>query len=546
MISGGFFSKQKQIPRFFRGGNLLFFFSFLLFFSTTACQTVDFFNRTGSAEKITVNVEKGGNLLTGTCVAGSTVEQALQELKVKYQPEDIITPVLSTVLSEDTTVKITSVTFEEEQKEQPIPFKSLTVQNESIPEGETYIIQAGQNGSEKITIKSTYEDGVLVSQVTSERNVIRDAVPEILMYGVKAEHAPIQIPGKIVYISNGSAWLLENTTGNRIPIVTSGDLDGRVLDLSSDGEWLLYSRKTQNDAINSLWMLHITDWNAKPIDLRISNVIHFAAWLPGEARRLLYSTVTPQESAPGWKANNDLLFRLVSDTGMLMEDETIIQANDEGPYSWWGTEFYLSKDGRTLLYATPSSIGKIDRLTGEKKELTKIQPYEKTRSDWAWIPGVTWSSDETAAFFAFHGEIEGTTKSYDPTDFNIGKINLTDGQAAEIKSGTGLFSQPAASPLFEDGSSYIAYMQTISPLQSESSRYRIMLMDSDGGNAKAVFPLDEEDYVTPQRVIWSPTTVANQSWIAIIYKNNIWLVNPFTGIYNQITIDQSVTKMIWK
>ena len=546
MISGGFFSKQKQILRFFQGGNLLLFFSFLLIFSANACQTVDFLNRTGSAEKITVNVEKGGNLLTGTCAAGSTVEQALQELKVKYQPEDIITPVLSTVLSEDTTVKITSVTFEEEQKEQPIPFKSLTVQNESIPEGETYIIQAGQNGSEKITIKSTYEDGVLVSQVTSERNVIRDAVPEILMYGVKAEHAPIQIPGKIVYISNGSAWLLENTTGNRIPIVTSGDLDGRVLDLSSDGEWLLYSRKTQNDAINSLWMLHITDWNAKPIDLRISNVIHFAAWLPGEARRLLYSTVTPQESAPGWKANNDLLFRLVSDTGMLMEDETIVQANDEGPYSWWGTEFYLSKDGRTLLYATPGSIGKIDRLTGEKKELTKIQPYEKTRSDWAWIPGVTWSSDETAAFFAFHGEIEGTTKSYDPTDFNIGKINLTDGQAAEIKSGTGLFSQPAASPLFEDGSSYIAYMQTISPLQSESSRYRVMLMDSDGGNAKAVFPLDEEDYVTPQRVIWSPTTVANQSWIAIIYKSNIWLVNPFTGIYNQITIDQSVTKMIWK
>jgi len=546
MISGGFFSKQKQILRFFQGGNLLLFFSFLLIFSANACQTVDLLNRTGSTEKITVNVEKGGNLLTGTCAAGSTVEQALQELKVKYQPEDIITPVLSTVLSEDTTVKITSVTFEEEQKEQPIPFKSLTVQNESIPEGETYIIQAGQNGSEKITIKSTFEDGVLVSQVTSERNVIRDAVPEILMYGVKAEHAPIQIPGKIVYISNGSAWLLENTTGNRIPIVTSGDLDGRVLDLSSDGEWLLYSRKTQNDAINSLWMLHITDWNAKPIDLRISNVIHFAAWLPGEARRLLYSTVTPQESAPGWKANNDLLFRLVSDTGMLMEDETIVQANDEGPYSWWGTEFYLSKDGRTLLYATPGSIGKIDRLTGEKKELTKIQPYEKTRSDWAWIPGVTWSSDETAAFFAFHGEIEGTTKSYDPTDFNIGKINLTDGQAAEIKSGTGLFSQPAASPLFEDGSSYIAYMQTISPLQSESSRYRIMLMDSDGGNAKAVFPLDEEDYVTPQRVIWSPTTVANQSWIAIIYKSNIWLVNPFTGIYNQITIDQSVTKMIWK
>ena len=58
--------------------------------------------------------------------------------------------------------------------------------------------------------------------------------------------------------------------------------------------------------------------------------------------------------------------------------------------------------------------------------------------------------------------------------------------------------------------------------------------------------IEYEDYVTPQKLIWAPTTDTAQTWVALIYESNIWLVNPFTGIYNQITIDQSVTKMIWE
>ena len=34
---------------------------------------------------------------------------------------------------------------------------------------------------------------------------------------------------------------MEGSTANRIPLVTSGDLDGRVLKLSRDGNWLLYT-----------------------------------------------------------------------------------------------------------------------------------------------------------------------------------------------------------------------------------------------------------------------------------------------------------------
>ncbi|MHC1772032.1 MAG: G5 domain-containing protein [Flexilinea sp.] len=493
-----------------------------------------------------MTVERRGQSIQGQCPIGSTVMQALESLEVDYSTEDIISPALYEVLSENSVIKIVAVTSDESKSQRIVPFISQTIRNETLPEGETYIIQNGQNGLEEITTKSTYEDGFLVSQTVSDRILVKESIPEILMLGVKAGHAPIQIPGKILFTSNGSIWLMQNTTGDRIPLVTSGDIDGRILDLSSNGEWLLFSRVTKDDSINSLWMLHITDWNAEPISLRISDVIHFAAWLPGETLRILYSSVTPQDSAPGWKANNDLKLQVVSDTGMIMAQETLVETNEEGIYSWWGTEFSLSSDGKILAYANPGSIGLIDRLTGKKTRLITILPYEKTRSDWAWIPGMSWSADGASLVYSFHGDMSGVVQSFDPSDFNLGISNIDLSAQSEIRFETGLFSYPSVSPVFDDGNSYIAFLEAITPSESESSRYRIMIMNMDGSDSKVVFPLEGGGYVSPQKIFWAPVNLQNEAWISFIYQGNIWLVNPFTGIYNQITIDQSITDFIWE
>ena len=89
-----------------------------------------------------------------------------------------------------------------------------------------------------------------------------EPIPEILMRGAKAEYAPIKINGRLIYISDGNAWMMEGSTENRTPLVSSGDLDGRVLDLSSDGQWLLFSRTGRSTEVNGLWMLDLSDWNA--------------------------------------------------------------------------------------------------------------------------------------------------------------------------------------------------------------------------------------------------------------------------------------------
>ncbi len=176
----------------------------------------------------------------------------------------------------------------------------------------------------------------------------------------------------------------------------------------------------------------------------------------------------------------------------------------------------------------------------------KIQPYEKAQSDWAWIPGFSLSPDESVLYFSYHGDIRGETPTFNPADFNIGRFNRAENTVMVLLSEAGIFSQPTVSPLFEDGSYALAYLQSLNPNQSEGNRYRIMLTDENGSNNRAVFPLESSESVIPQKLYWAPTNKIRESWIAFIHHGNIWLVNPFTGIYNQITIDQSITTIIWE
>lgn len=477
----------------------------------------------------------------------ATVAEAIRAVGITVNDSDIVNPAMPMTIPADGIIRITRVTTEDITTEQVIPFQSQTVRNESIPDGETRLIQQGHNGTRQIVTRYTYEDGVQTAKAVVSAVTIKESVPEILMQGAKAEYAPIKINGRLIYISEGSAWMMEGSTENRTPLVSTGDLDGRVLDLSSDGQWLLFSRTGRSTEVNGLWMVKVNDWNAEPISLRVSNVLHFASWLPGNTRRFVYSSVEPSEQTPGWKALNDLRMQFVSDTGMLMTQEEILEPDDSGDYAWWGTEFALSDDARQLLFATPESLGLIDRLSGEKKELIHFTPYEKTRSDWAWIPGFSWNSENNGIFFTFHGKTDGEVQTFDPTDYHIASYDLNTGEFRTVIENAGLFSYPTISPLFSNGKSYLTWLQSELPQQVESERYRIMISDLDGENIRTVYPSKSSSgYITPQHLIWSPGVSQSSAWIAFLSDGNIWLVNPFAGIYNQITSDGTVSKFIWE
>lgn len=483
----------------------------------------------------------------GKAPSNYTIADVLNTIGITVNKADIVEPTLQSAIPADGIIRIIRVTTEDKTTEQQIPFQSQTVNNESLPEGETRIIQQGQNGLQQITTRYTFHDGVQTSKMTVSIVTARESVPEILMRGSKTEYAPIKINGKLIYISNGNAWMMEGSTENRTPLVSTGDLDGRVLDLSSDGKWLLFSRTGRSTEVNGLWMVDLSTWNAEPISLRVSNVLHFGQWLPGNTRRFIYSSVEPSDQAPGWKALNDLRMQFVSDTGMIMTQEELLPPDDSGTYNWWGTEFALSDDARQLLYASPENIGVIDRLTGEKRELIAFTPYEKTRSDWAWIPGFCWNTEENGLYFTFHGKTNGDTQTFDPTDYHIAHYDLTTGQFDTVVESAGLFSYPTVSPRYSNGKSYLSWLQNETPQQVESERCRIMISDPDGKNRRTVYPGQESSaYIKPQHLIWSPGESQNTAWIAFLSDGNIWFVNPFAGISNQITSDGTISKFIWE
>ena len=75
-----------------------------------------------------------------------------------------------------------------------IPFERQVVRNETIPEGQTRLVQAGVNGLQEVTYRRILEDGIETSKTAVKTVVLNDALPEIVMVGAQSSFAPLQIP----------------------------------------------------------------------------------------------------------------------------------------------------------------------------------------------------------------------------------------------------------------------------------------------------------------------------------------------------------------
>ncbi|WP_455140857.1 G5 domain-containing protein, partial [Candidatus Hodarchaeum mangrovi] len=68
------------------------------------------------------------------------------------------------------------------------------MRNESIPEGETRLVQAGVNGKQELTYRRVLENDVEISKSVVKIVVLQEAVPEIVMVGAQASFAPLPLP----------------------------------------------------------------------------------------------------------------------------------------------------------------------------------------------------------------------------------------------------------------------------------------------------------------------------------------------------------------
>lgn len=273
-------------------------FSFLIFLVLiiTACSA-----SLGGETLLDVRLRADDRIHKIQVAPGSTVQDALDQADLSLGPLDRIEPDVFVKLEDGMEITITRVYEEFEVEEVVVPFEQQLQPSEFLPEGDQQPLQLGENGIREITYRVVYEDGIEVSRTEIKSLTIKEPVPQIMLVGVQSSFTPLPIPGRLAYLSDGNAWVMEGTTANREPIITSGDLDGRIFDLSSDGEWLLFTRHVEGDeTINSLWAVNVDDPEVE-IDLQMQNVIHFAEWRPGSTTWVAVSTWNPETQPLGGK-----------------------------------------------------------------------------------------------------------------------------------------------------------------------------------------------------------------------------------------------------
>ena len=491
---------------------------------------------------------------------GSTVQQALKIAAVSLAETDKVEPILSTVLEDHTQVVVRRVKEEFYTEQVVLSFEHQELKNEALPEGERRLSQAGMNGLEEITYRRLFEDGVVVATNVFTTTILQEPKPEIEMVGTRSMTEAIALPGTLGYISAGNAWLIQSTTANRKLVISTGDLDGRIFSLSLDGKYLLFTRFiTTPESINSLWLADIKSEPIRIQDLKVNNVIHFAAFNDASTR-LAFSTADWQVGAPGWRANNDLSELMIYPDGTIASPEQILAPSAGGVYGWWGTEYAWSPDGLKFLFMRPDRVGIFDRQSETETSIVDIEPYQ-TGGNWAWTPSAAWSPDGKAVYTVDHVE-NGTAGLVESQRFDLITLPSAGGAIKTLVKDVGMFAQPVPSPDFRSAGEFeslpgenndqaeysVAYLQSLQPGKSDTSTYRLSSISQWGTDQKDLFPNAGEEGITPQRVAWSPTSVdeAGNFGIALVYKGNIWIIDAGTVIAQQITRDGLTTRIDWR
>lgn len=505
-----------------------------------------------AVKELYININIDGSTSHVTVRPGTTVREALSEFEIDINPLDRTSPPMYTVLEGGDTISVVRVVEEYVVERSIVPYTTQVLKNESLQEGERKLIQPGSNGIIETTYRILYEDGIEISRTISDTQLIQAAVSEIIMIGSQTPYSVIPIPGILAYISAGNAWIMRENTGVRIPVVTTGDLDGRVFAISPDGRWLLYTRSADSpDVVNTLWVARIDSEDELIFNLGVQNIIHFADWVPGVANGIVYSTAEASPSPPGWQANNDLVFMNFSEeTGWTSSPRISIEPNLGGVYGWWGTNYQYSPNGEKMVFSRPDGFGAVN------PELNIIQPYlniipVQTRSDWAWISPLSWSPDSNYIYFVDHVVEDALAAAEDSADFDLKAFPINGGAPVTLAEDVGMFAVSAASPIRhlpgEDNSFSVAFLKAANPAQSRSSEYQLMLMDRDGSNLDRIFPQGTGQGLAPQRFYWIPWYGVDDypMLLALIYQGNLWILDTDTREAFQMTGDGLIASIDW-
>ena len=449
-----------------------------------------------------------------------SVGEALAQAGIETSPADEIDPPVATPLIVDAaatplTITIVRVTETTEVIPEAIPFGRQIVRSAELSPGDPpRLLQAGRPGLREVTVRIVYHDGLEVERWPTATTVVEPAQNEVVMIGVIAASDRMTFAGTLAYIDDGRAILLEGATDAPRQLAIEGALDGRVFQLSPAGDYLLYTAAAAKDADtfrNELWVLPTAAGGiAQP--LNIENVL-WAGWDPtATPPRIAYTTARSTTLPPGWEASNDLWLL-----------EVTLDANQPAPvrlvesypaaYAWWGGVYNWSNDGR-LAYAFADEVGVLTMPTAEEAaalDPTTAAPARavlhefaefNTGGDWAWLPALSWSADGRLLAFTDHAAATGAARER----FDLYLADVVAGNQATLVEDIGIWAAAQWSPAATLPAQQLATLRAIDPEAGQDGSYALWLADSDGSNARRLYPPEGESgaFARAQPLAWGP------------------------------------------
>ena len=470
-------------------------------------------------------------LTTAATVGGVLVEAGLE-----VAPADEVTPplVAPVATAGDAPVVITVVRVTETTEVIPeaIPFgRQIVRSTELSPDDPPRLLQTGQPGLSEVTVRIVYRDGLEVERWPTATTVIEAARDEIVMIGVAGERDRMAFDGLLATIDDGRAILLDGATDAPRQIAIEGTLDGRVFQLSPDGAFLLYT-VGESDAVsfrNALWLI-ATAPDAVPQSLNIENVL-WAGWDPAATPpRIAYTTARSTTLPPGWEANNDLWLLELPSNGPQPAPVRLVESYATA-YAWWGGQYAWSADNR-LAYAFADEVGVLAMPTTEEAALLdpttvgapqrtvlhSFAPFD-TEADWAWIPALGWSADGRFLAFTDHVGEEAAAGAR----FDLRLADVAAGNQTVLGESAGIWASAHWSP----NDSRIVYLQATDPAAGQDSPYALWLADSDGSEARRLYPPEGESgsFARAQPLAWGP----DADRLAFIFDDTLHIIELSSG-----------------
>lgn len=429
---------------------------------------------------------------------GLTVRDVLQQANVSLGELDRVEPSYLAPVEDGMTIRVVRVRQQSVTETRPIPFGRRVISSPGLAAGEQRLLQGGKEGSEELTYIVTLEDGKETQRRLARQQVIASAQDEIVAIGEQGQAQAVTFAGTIAYLAQGNAWVMRGSSLAERPLVTSGDLDGRVFALSPDGHLLVFSRSSgeAGNGLNSLWAIPTDVVAAAPTALGIEDVLA-GEWSP-DGQTLAYSTGEKTAGSPGWRAHNDIWLwqRSAGSPPRKVRD-----AGCTGVYCWWGPSLTWAPDGKGLYVADASSLRYLDLDGGNERLVLEYPPFE-THSSWVWVPEVAVGAGGGQLVLTVHRGTVGAPGAEAGNAFDLAVVETRSSAARVIVADAGMWARPRLGHGMS--ADLLAYALADSPSNSATSKYSLWIAAVDGSGARQVFPASGQAGTDITDFAWSP------------------------------------------